>query len=126
MDAAERGCVPIAKRRRPPPAFFQASAQGLEPIYFAAIETSATKRHRPPVRRIASMNVAGFVGMTDEELIVHAMRDAQLLLAEHLERGALDAEQAIIEISEIIDRREVIAATKRLCDEFGLRPARSR
>ena len=33
------------------------------------------------------MNVAGFVGVTDEELILHAMRDAQLLLAEHIERG---------------------------------------
>jgi hypothetical protein len=98
----------------------------LEPIDFTAIETGATKRHRPPARRKTNMNVAGFVGMTDEELIVHAMRDAQLLLAEHLERGALDAEQAIIEISEIIDRKDIIAATNRLCDEFGLRPARSR
>lgn len=71
------------------------------------------------------MNVAGFVGMTDEELLVHAMRDAQLLLAEHLERGRFDPEQAIIELSEIIDRKEIVAATSRLCDEFGLRPAKS-
>ncbi len=70
------------------------------------------------------MNVAGFVGMTDEELVVHAMRDAQsllALLAEHIERGRLDPEQAIIELSEIIDRQDVVAATNRLCDEFGLR-----
>ena len=38
------------------------------------------------------MNVAGFVATTDEELIVSAMRDAQLLLAEHIERGPTDAE----------------------------------
>ena len=68
------------------------------------------------------MNVAGFVGMTDAELIVHAMRNAQLLLAEHIERGPPDAEQAITELLEILDRQDVVAATDRLCREYGLRP----
>jgi len=71
------------------------------------------------------MNIAGFVGATDEELIVHAMRDAQWLLAEHIERGTFDAEEVITELLEIIDRQDIIGATNRLCDEFGLRPARS-
>ncbi len=68
------------------------------------------------------MNVAGFVAMTDEELIVHAMRDAQLLLAEHIERGPTDAEEAITQLLEILDRQDVVAATNRLCREYGLRP----
>jgi hypothetical protein len=68
------------------------------------------------------MNVAGFVGTTDEELIVHAMRDAQLLLAEHIERGPTDAEEAITPLLEILDRQDVVAATNRLCREYGLRP----
>jgi hypothetical protein len=68
------------------------------------------------------MNVAGFVGTTDEELIVHAMRDAQLLLAEHIERGPTDAEEAISQLLEILDRQDVVAATNRLCREYGLRP----
>jgi len=68
------------------------------------------------------MNVAGFVGTTDEELIVHAMRDAQLLLAEHIERGPTDAEEAITQLLEILDRQDVVAATNRLCCEYGLRP----
>jgi len=68
------------------------------------------------------MNVAGFVGMTDEELILRAMRNAQLLLAEHIERGPSDAEQTITELLEILDRRDVVAATDRLCREYGLRP----
>jgi hypothetical protein len=72
------------------------------------------------------MNVAGFVGITDEELIVRAMRDAQLLIAEHIERGPIDAEQAITELMEVIDRQDVIAATNRLCEEFGLRPSKLR
>ncbi len=68
------------------------------------------------------MNVAGFVGTTDEELIVHAMRDAQLLLAEHIERGPTDVEEAITQLLEILDRQDVVAATNRLCREYGLRP----
>jgi hypothetical protein len=68
------------------------------------------------------MNVAGFVATTDEELIVHAMRDAQLLLAEHIERGPTDPEEAITQLLEILDRQDVVAATNRLCQEYGLRP----
>jgi len=79
-------------------------------------------RRRPPARKETSMNVAGFVATTDEELIVRAMRDAQLLLAEHIERGPTDAEEAITQLLEILDRQDVVAATNRLCREYGLRP----
>ena len=68
------------------------------------------------------MNVAGFVNMTDEELIVHAMRNAQSLLAEHIERGPFDAEEALTQLLEILDRQDVVTATDRLCREYGLRP----
>ena len=68
------------------------------------------------------MNVAGFVGVTDQELIVHAMRDAQSLLSEHIERGPSDAEETISQLLEILDRQDVVAATNRLCREQGLRP----
>jgi hypothetical protein len=68
------------------------------------------------------MNVAGFAGVTDEELIVRAVRDAQLLLAEHIERGPTDAEEAIGQLLEVLDREDVVAATNRLCHEYGLRP----
>jgi hypothetical protein len=68
------------------------------------------------------MNIAGFAGVTDEELIVRAVRDAQLLLAEHIERGPTDAEEAIGQLLEILDRADVVAATNRLCHEYGLRP----
>jgi hypothetical protein len=68
------------------------------------------------------MNVAGFVGMTDQELIVHAMRNAQSLLNEHIERGPSDAEEALTQLLEILDRQDVVTATDRLCREYGLRP----
>ena len=47
------------------------------------------------------MNIAGFVGMTDQELIVHAMRNAQSLLAEHIDRGSFDAEEALTQLLEV-------------------------
>ena len=37
-----------------------------------------------------------------------------------------NVEQAITELMEIIDRQDIVAATNRLCNEFGLRPTRSR
>ena len=49
------------------------------------------------------MNIPGY-GVTDEELILRAVRNAQLLLAEHIERGPPDAEEAITQLSEILDR----------------------
>jgi len=79
-------------------------------------------RRQPSAQKETSMNVAGFVATTDEELIVRAMRDAQLLLAEHIERGPTDAEEAITQLLEILDRQDVVAATNRLCREYGLRP----
>jgi hypothetical protein len=90
-----------------------------------SIESNASQR-RPLMPEVTRMNVPGFVGVTDEELIVRAMRDAQSLLAEHIERGPFDAEQAITELLEVIDRQDVVAATNRLCNVFGLRPTRSR
>ena len=68
------------------------------------------------------MNVAGFVCIADEELMVRAMRDAQLLLTEHIERGAGDAEEVLGQFLEILDKQNVVAATNRLCSEYGLRP----
>jgi len=68
------------------------------------------------------MNVAGFVCIADEELMVRAMRDAQMLLTEHIERGACDAEEAIGQLLEILDTQSVLAANNRLCSEDGLRP----
>jgi hypothetical protein len=97
----------------------------VEPIDRHLIESGAS-RLRLLIAEVTRMSVAGLVGITDEELLVRAMRDAQSLLAEHIERGPFDAEQAITELLEVIDRQDIVAATNRLCDQFGLRPSRSR
>jgi len=93
-----------------------------EPIHLAAIEFGTIPSPSAPRAKETSMNIAGFVSTTDEELIVYAMRNAQSLLAEHIDRGPFDAEEALTQLSEILDRPDVVAATDRLCREYGLRP----
>jgi hypothetical protein len=69
-----------------------------------------------------SMSVPHIAGITDDELLVYAMREAQLILAQHIERSPRDAEETISLLLEILDRQDVVAATYRLCRGYGLRP----
>jgi hypothetical protein len=50
------------------------------------------------------------------------MREAQLLLARHIERSPQDAEETIAQLLEILDRQDVVKATDRLCRNYGLKP----
>jgi hypothetical protein len=68
------------------------------------------------------MSIPRIPGMTDEELIVYAMREAQLVLAQHIERSPGDAEETITLLLEVLDRQDVVAATNRLCQGYGLKP----
>jgi|SRR5271166_2723850 len=92
----------------------------MEPIDLAALEIHTIAS---PAARAGGnvMNIAGFISISDEELIVRAVRDAQSLLAEHIERPS-DAEETISQLLEILDRQNVVLATNRLCREYGLRP----
>jgi hypothetical protein len=66
------------------------------------------------------MSAPHITGITDEELMVYAMREAQLILAQHIERSPRDAEETISLLLEILDRQDVVAATDRLCGGYGL------
>ena len=70
------------------------------------------------------MSLPQIPGITDEELMAYAMREAQAVLAQHIERSPRDGEETIALLLEIIDRQDVVAATERLCREYGLRPLR--
>jgi hypothetical protein len=70
------------------------------------------------------MSVPHIPGITDEELIVYAMREAQWVLAQHIERSPRDAEETIALLLETLDRQDVVNATERLCRGYGLRPIR--
>jgi hypothetical protein len=61
-------------------------------------------------------------GITDEELMIYAMREAQLVLAQHIESSPRDAEETIALLLEILDRQDVVKATDRLCRGYGLKP----
>jgi hypothetical protein len=65
------------------------------------------------------MVVPHIAGITDEELIVYAMREAQLILAEHIERRPRDPEETITLLLDILDRQDVVAATDRLCRGYA-------
>ena len=70
------------------------------------------------------MSVPRIPGMTDEELMIYALREAQLILAAYIERGSRDPEGTVTQLMDIIDREDVAAATVRLCLVYGLRPAK--
>src|SRR5713101_9937309 len=89
-----------------------------------------SKKSHPALVRVAAqgqkanMSVPHIPGMTDEELMVYAMREAQMVLAQHIERSPQDAEETIALLLEILDRQDVVNATDRLCRGYGLRPIR--
>ena len=60
--------------------------------------------------------------MQDRDLVLDAIEDAQRILAEHIEPAShRDPETTINMLLFLLDRREVVAATKRLRAGYGLR-----
>lgn len=59
--------------------------------------------------------------MTDQELILSALRQVGLIIAEHLELGVMDADEAITQLVAVLDTRELADAINRLEHGYGLR-----
>jgi hypothetical protein len=59
--------------------------------------------------------------MRDEETVARAILDIELILGNYLHPGDRDPNKTIEEIIEMLDRRDVIAAAKRLESGHGLR-----
>jgi hypothetical protein len=59
-------------------------------------------------------------GMTDQELIVSALRQVGVIVAEHLESGA-DADESISQSVALLDTQELADAVDRVDRGFGLR-----
>jgi hypothetical protein len=59
--------------------------------------------------------------MTDKELLIHAVREAQLILARHIEPGDRDGEQTINKLLSVLNRSELFEAVDRLEGALGLR-----
>jgi hypothetical protein len=59
--------------------------------------------------------------VTDQELIYSALRQIGLIVAEHLELGVRDSEEAITKLVAVLDTPELAAAMNRVERGFGLR-----
>jgi hypothetical protein len=59
--------------------------------------------------------------MTDQELIFSALRQVGLIVAEHLESRAIDADETITQLIAVLDTRELAAAMNRVERGYGLR-----
>lgn len=59
--------------------------------------------------------------LTDQELAVMALREAQLILADHVLSGERDSDKTIQQLLAVLDRNDVVEAVDRLEDESGRR-----
>ena len=58
--------------------------------------------------------------MTDQQLALQAMSDAQRILEEYLEPRPHDNEQLLSRLVEVLDRNEVVTAVSRLRQGYTL------
>lgn len=59
--------------------------------------------------------------LTDQELVLSALRQVGLIVAEHLELGMTDADEAVSQLVTVLDTTELADAIKRLEQGYGLR-----
>jgi len=61
------------------------------------------------------------LAMTDQELVLSALRQVGLIIAEHLELRMTDADETITQLVAVLDTTELADAIDRLERGFGLR-----
>jgi hypothetical protein len=59
--------------------------------------------------------------MTDQELVVLALRKANRIIAAYLEPGPRDADETITQLTAVLDTQELARAVDRLEKGHGLR-----
>jgi hypothetical protein len=59
--------------------------------------------------------------MTDQELVLSALRQVGSIIAEHLESKVSDADETITQLVAVLDTQELADAINRLERGFGLR-----
>ncbi|MDB5621063.1 hypothetical protein [Tardiphaga sp.] len=59
--------------------------------------------------------------LSDEELALMALREAQLILADYIQPGTRDPAKTINELLAVLDRNDVVEAVDRLEDGTGMR-----
>jgi hypothetical protein len=61
--------------------------------------------------------------LSDEELTLYAIREAQLILADYVHPGPRDPDQTINALLSVLDRDDVVEAVDRLEASTGMRLA---
>jgi hypothetical protein len=84
----------------------------------ANLSRQSARNESPPVH----LNCA----VRDQDFVLDAIEDAQRILAEHIEPSCHRNPETTIMLLCLLDRREVVAAVRRLRDGYGLRVSRSR
>jgi hypothetical protein len=59
--------------------------------------------------------------LSDEELTLYAIREAQLILADYIHPGPRDADKTIDALLSVLDRDDVVEAVDRLETGTGMR-----
>lgn len=59
--------------------------------------------------------------MTDQQLVVSALRQVGFILAEHLELHVCDADESITRLVAVLETQELADAIRRIEDGYGLR-----
>jgi len=54
------------------------------------------------------------MNLTDEELTLYAIREAQLILADYILPGSRNAERTVQQLLDVLDRDDVVEAVDRL------------
>jgi hypothetical protein len=118
----------ITKAERNPPEVLTASdfmtkaAEQGGPVEFArSINRVRSLTQRPEMRT----SQAGARPMTDREVVLQAIEETQRILAEYEyiergRRGAVATVKVLLDVLNVLDRREVVAALNRLKQGFGL------
>jgi len=58
--------------------------------------------------------------MTDQQIVIAALREAGRIISEHLEPGARDADETISQLIAVLDTQELALAIERLEKGHGL------
>ena len=68
------------------------------------------------------MDVQQLAGLTDQELIVYAIREATMMVCAEIQPGKAPSGDLCTGLLSVLDRDDVVAARNRLEHRYGMRP----
>jgi hypothetical protein len=109
-----------AERTLPESDIMTKAAEQCGPVEFAR---SINRVRSLAQRHEMQTSQAGARPIIDREVVIQAIEEAQRILAEYIEpgrRGAVATVKVLLDVLNVLDRREVVAAFNRLKAGYGL------